>query len=197
MSDAKPPSDLSIDEILTTIRRIISEDEQAGTQSIDNVGGPAAVSGAAAAASSDAGIGVSRPTGGLGGKPAAGAGGGSDDVLELTEAVNEDGTTRHLAPIGGSVRRLAETPPAAARPEPQLRETPDLRLAPGQPAAASNEARLPRDMAVGAAGRTLEDIVGDVLRPLLQAWLDENLPPMVERLVQAEIARVGREAGAA
>ena len=40
--------------------------------------------------------------------------------------------------------------------------------------------------------RTLEDLVREMLRPLLKAWLDENLPGMVERLVRAEIERVSR-----
>jgi cell pole-organizing protein PopZ len=40
--------------------------------------------------------------------------------------------------------------------------------------------------------RTLEDLVQDMLRPMLKAWLDQNLPPMVERLVKAEIERVTR-----
>ncbi len=40
--------------------------------------------------------------------------------------------------------------------------------------------------------RTLEDLVQDMLRPMLKGWLDENLPGMVERLVRAEIERVSR-----
>lgn len=40
--------------------------------------------------------------------------------------------------------------------------------------------------------RTLEDIVKDMMRPMLKAWLDENLPTVVERLVRAEIERVAR-----
>ncbi|TBW37981.1 DUF2497 domain-containing protein [Siculibacillus lacustris] len=40
--------------------------------------------------------------------------------------------------------------------------------------------------------RTLEDLVQDMLRPMLQGWLDQNLPLMVERLVKAEIERVTR-----
>lgn len=40
--------------------------------------------------------------------------------------------------------------------------------------------------------RTLEDLVGDMLRPLLKSWLDTNLPPLVERLVREEIERVSR-----
>ncbi len=40
--------------------------------------------------------------------------------------------------------------------------------------------------------RTLEDLVRDMLRPMLKTWLDDNLPGMVERLVRAEIERVSR-----
>jgi cell pole-organizing protein PopZ len=41
-------------------------------------------------------------------------------------------------------------------------------------------------------GRTLEDLVREMLRPLLKSWLDDNLPGLVERLVRAEIERVSR-----
>jgi hypothetical protein len=40
--------------------------------------------------------------------------------------------------------------------------------------------------------RTLEDLVREMLRPMLKGWLDDNLPGMVERLVRAEIERVSR-----
>ena len=40
--------------------------------------------------------------------------------------------------------------------------------------------------------RTLEDLVREMLRPLLKSWLDDNLPGMVERIVKAEIERVAR-----
>jgi uncharacterized protein len=40
--------------------------------------------------------------------------------------------------------------------------------------------------------RTLEDLVREMLRPLLKSWLDDNLPSLVERLVRAEIERVAR-----
>ena len=39
-------------------------------------------------------------------------------------------------------------------------------------------------------GPTIEDVVRDEIRPILKAWLDHHLPPMVERLVRAEIERV-------
>jgi uncharacterized protein len=40
--------------------------------------------------------------------------------------------------------------------------------------------------------RTLEDLVREMLRPLLKSWLDDNLPGLVERLVRTEIERVSR-----
>ena len=40
--------------------------------------------------------------------------------------------------------------------------------------------------------RTLEDLVREMLRPLLKTWLDDNLPGVVERLVRTEIERVSR-----
>jgi hypothetical protein len=40
--------------------------------------------------------------------------------------------------------------------------------------------------------RTLEDLVKEMLKPMLKIWLDDNLPPLVERLVRAEIERVAR-----
>jgi uncharacterized protein len=36
------------------------------------------------------------------------------------------------------------------------------------------------------------DMVREMIRPMLKAWLDDNLPIMVERLVRAEIERVAR-----
>ncbi|NVN86220.1 MAG: DUF2497 domain-containing protein [Rhodopseudomonas sp.] len=40
--------------------------------------------------------------------------------------------------------------------------------------------------------RTLEDLVKEMLRPMLKSWLDDNLPTLVERIVKAEIERVSR-----
>jgi uncharacterized protein len=154
MSDLKSPPVPSMDEILATVRRIIAEDEEL----------PAARSSGGSAVSDEAGDG--------------------DDVLELTEAINQDGSTRHLAPIGSAARpegglhepsRAAS--PADAEAEPQRREAPG----------AKNEPAM--------GDRTLEVVVCDLLRPLLRTWLEDNLPEIVERLARAEIARVVDESG--
>ena len=60
-----------------------------------------------------------------------------------------------------------------------------------------------RDTGQRRAGRSASDtaapggneVVSELLRPMLKAWLDENLPEMVERLVRAEIERVSRGRG--
>ncbi|RYE51721.1 MAG: DUF2497 domain-containing protein, partial [Rhizobiaceae bacterium] len=43
-----------------------------------------------------------------------------------------------------------------------------------------------------AERRSYDDIAAELLRPMLQEWLDENLPTLVERLVREEIERVAR-----
>jgi len=45
---------------------------------------------------------------------------------------------------------------------------------------------------IGQNARTLEDLVKEMLRPMLKSWLDDNLPGLVERIVRAEIERVSR-----
>ena len=45
---------------------------------------------------------------------------------------------------------------------------------------------------LGANARTLEDLVREMLRPMLKSWLDDNLPGLVERIVRDEIERVAR-----
>ncbi len=47
-----------------------------------------------------------------------------------------------------------------------------------------------RNVATHRGGPTVEDLVRDEMRPMLKAWLDGHLAPLVERLVRAEIERV-------
>jgi cell pole-organizing protein PopZ len=56
-------------------------------------------------------------------------------------------------------------------------------------------ARSFQDLAVAvdqAERRSHDEIAAELLRPMLQEWLDENLPTLVERLVREEIERVAR-----
>ena len=124
------------------------------------------------------------------------------DVLDLTEAIGEDGTVRHIEPV--AMRRDAATPlvpDGRVEPAPPRPESAGERLLsePASSAVSASFARLaaaPRQ-AEHNSEPTLDDLVRETLRPLLQAWLDEHLPALVERLVQAEIARVMGDAGSA
>jgi cell pole-organizing protein PopZ len=50
-------------------------------------------------------------------------------------------------------------------------------------------------LAIGNGGRTLESMVMELIRPVLKEWLDRNLPTLVERVVQKEIRKITRDVG--
>lgn len=102
----------------------------------------------------------------------------------------------------------------APRMPPESRQEPPV-LAPRIPFEAGQESPVPADrdpplvspQVHAAAGQafqrlaatahprpalTMEEHVTEMLRPMLRAWLDENLPAIVERLVEAEIERIRR-----
>jgi uncharacterized protein len=55
--------------------------------------------------------------------------------------------------------------------------------------------RTPPEVAIADdSGRTTEQFVEDMMRPMLREWLDQNLPMMVERIVQREIQKMARRA---
>ncbi len=48
------------------------------------------------------------------------------------------------------------------------------------------------DLLMEKHGRDLDMVAEEMLRPMLQEWLDNNLPSLVERLVRGEIERIAR-----
>jgi len=125
------------------------------------------------------------------------------EVLELTEAMAAS-QPEPQAPAFGKIDAeqdvVFDEPPPAPPPQP-VPPRPDRVPSDGSeppllsPAATAvvNSAfgTLAHSMLVQNA-KTLEDLVKEMLRPLLKAWLDDNLPTLVERLVRAEIERVSR-----
>ena len=84
--------------------------------------------------------------------------------------------------------RLVEAPlPVRPAEEPQERL-----LSPATDAAVTAAFSSLSNLVLERESRTLEDLVTEMLRPLLKAWLDDNLPKLVERLVREEIERVSR-----
>ncbi len=90
----------------------------------------------------------------------------------------------------------APPPPVAPPPPPQFfAESPitaETLLSQGPNAAVSQAFGSLSHMILSQNARTLDDLVKDMLRPMLKSWLDDNLPALVERLVKAEIERVAR-----
>ena len=124
------------------------------------------------------------------------------DILDLTEQM-EAPAAKPAPPfrtIDGSFdvsyeeEKSAPQMPAPPMPEPPPRaEESSHQLLSSVTSAAVDSAfnTLAQTVLVQNA-RTLEDLVREMLRPMLKAWLDDNLPGMVERLVRAEIERVSR-----
>lgn len=83
---------------------------------------------------------------------------------------------------------------AAPMPDPTLSEDmAEQLLAPAAEAAAQGAmARLSALTGTGIGGMTVEAMIRDMLKPMLKDWLDENLPALVERMVEKEIARISR-----
>jgi uncharacterized protein len=83
----------------------------------------------------------------------------------------------------------AAAPPPVAAPPP----APDRALISASTVAAVDSAfNTLAHTVIGQNARTLEDLVKEMLRPLLKSWLDDNLPGVVDRIVRAEIERVSR-----
>lgn len=137
-----------------------------------------------------------------------------DDVLELTDRWDEP---THQAPaaaprpapvesIGDIVAAPRSFERAESHEEPRSSEpprhhaprpvesSPEDRLV-GESAshsAASAFASLAESIFMPKEGRSLEDIVREMMRPMLSEWLNQNLPQIVEAQVRAEVERIAR-----
>ncbi|WP_372619294.1 DUF2497 domain-containing protein [Falsiroseomonas sp.] len=174
------PGDPAMDDILASIRRILNEDDGAGAT-------PPGAGGAAAS-----------------GEPAS-------EPLDLTESMMVQPAAAPPAAQARAPEPAAPEPPRAAEPpqpapavEPAEPEAPspgampaEVLVAPAVAAATTAAVgRLLRAVVqeraatVSRGGPSIEDVVREEIRPLLKDWLDQHLPPLVERLVRAEIERV-------
>jgi cell pole-organizing protein PopZ len=126
------------------------------------------------------------------------------DILDLTESMTAMPEPEPLpAPApqfrtidGNSDVDFDEAPepaPAPFAPAPPPAHDEHGRLISGATSAAVDSAfNALAQTVLSQNARTLEDLVREMLRPMLKSWLDDNLPGMVERMVRAEIERVSR-----
>jgi uncharacterized protein len=169
---APAANDPSMEDILASIRRILSEEE------------PGTAAAAAPATALESPAPDEKP----------------DDVLVLDPSMLVEDEEEAAAPSppspaepAPSVARLTAAPSMGSMEI----MPPSALLAPETEAAATTSVgnlmrslATERTMRVHRGGPTIEDIVREELRPLLKQWLDAHLPDLVERLVQAEIERV-------
>lgn len=181
MSDT-PEQEPSIEEILSSIRQIISDDED---DSVDEA--PVAP--------------APEP------EPEE-----EDDVLDLTEVVGEPAADEDSTPV--EEMDIAWDEPEAEPPAPKSEPEPVRESPPAAEKQAQSKDSIMTDQAASAtlegfsallgnlavergshpAGITLEDIVRELMRPMLRDWLDQNLPPLIEKLVREELERLAHKA---
>lgn len=85
-------------------------------------------------------------------------------------------------------------PPPVRQAGPRIEPEPaaETLISPATDASVNSAFSLLAHTVLSQNARTLEDLVKDMLKPMLKTWLDDNLPVVVERLVRAEIERVSR-----
>ena len=194
-----------MEEILASIRRIISEDDA-----------PAADAGLAAV-KAPAEDDVFEAHDAHDEKPAHPQP-AHEDVLELTQRVepapppapepsrqNADESVGDLDVFNTHPEPVQAPPPRRIEPEPEPESISSWKAAGAEvdedapliadhkaEAAANHFGSLVQNLAMPAGGRSLEDVVRELLRPLLKEWLDANLQQIVETRVQAEVERISR-----
>jgi cell pole-organizing protein PopZ len=206
MSNTAKVHEPTMEEILASIRRIIADDETAQPRSPLRAVRPVPAPAPEPEEAEDpyvASLGAAHDA------PAVFPEDDEDDVLELTDPV---------APAPSYTPPAAEEDfvapePAPVRPYMERPSKRDALADAGVPAeagaAAAGEGLIARETSAAVASafgslnntllsrdpRTIEDMVQDLLRPMLKGWLDENLPDIVERMVRAEIERIARGTG--
>ncbi|MES2337498.1 MAG: DUF2497 domain-containing protein [Pseudomonadota bacterium] len=155
-------SEPTMEEILSSIKRVIEESETA----------PSAVRARRSPARTNAQGGEPRDL-----PP-------SDEVLELSERAPFP-TAERMPPPVARREEAPVTPPASARLESIL--SAGAAEASRGPLEALSRMIVKPDV---AGSDTLEGMVREMLRPMLRDWLDANLPGIVETMVAKEIARI-------
>jgi cell pole-organizing protein PopZ len=178
-----------MEEILASIRQIISEDGEA-SQPSEGKGAQASIASAAEAPAKadeqedDAGPEPIQPI----------AAESIEEPEPHTEPEPEPDRSfaygEPMTPIS-SAAAYAPEPAAQSQPATIRREERNL-LSPQSDQAVHGAFSALAHTILAQNARTLEDLVAEMLQPMLKSWLDDNLPALVERLVQDEIQRVSR-----
>lgn len=161
-----PQAEPSMEEILASIRRIISEEEQAPN--------------------AEPILDLTQTD-----EPSVAATNVDDDIVfeAVEQAVAEETPLPEPA-----YAAPAPAPAAPQRPQPATPAPVDEILSPPTAnAAAGALARLAGSLKIAdTPNQTVEGVVRELLKPMLKEWLDRNLPAIVEARVEAELERIAR-----
>ena len=196
MSDANPQPEPSMEEILASIRRIISEDDEPGANAEET---PAEEAFDEILELTEI---AEEPEEEPAEEPEEEA---AEEELSIDDVLNEVTQEEELELLETKDEPAAE----AIDPVPKLPAAPiaaeliDVGLLAAETTAAAAGMlsglvaavdRAHGGSVLGDANRTIEDLVKEVMRPMVKDWLDENLPGLTERLVRREIERLARHA---
>lgn len=204
---AKEPS---MDEILSSIRQIIADDDDSAVarsttvapepDPVDELMADAALSededdalelSTAQIVEEDAGFDLSDIPGNATDDDV------EDDIAEIVEPddISFDTDSEELEAFAEPEQIIEDEPVAqtAAMPDPTLSsDMADQLLEPATGAAIKSTFAKLSNVALGAHNMTIENMIREMLRPMLKDWLDENLPSVVEKMVEKEIERISR-----
>ncbi len=205
---SKPEQEPSIEEILASIRQIISDDDQPREADIDLSAKP----------EEKFEIPVAQP------EPEEAPKASFAEVLELTNEIpaEPEAVVASADDIDAMFNSAPVEEPKAPEPEPVKFEEPAPKVTPfpsaphpsvdavesifTNTAAQATSAAFSKlvgnipvereeNMTMYANGRvTIEDMVRDMLKPMLRDWVNENVPAIVERLVEKELEKLARQA---
>ena len=194
MSDTKA-AEPSIEDILASIRKIISDDEPAAVEAVAEPAPVAIAEPPPAPPEPEA-----DPWAEALAEQAADED-EDDDILDLTEIVPEPTAPEPEPEPEPVVEPIVERPPVPQVAAPVVAKDDEALASPETVHAAADAfARLahpePKQpvphISSPADGKSVEDLVRELLRPLLREWIDGNLPVMVETLVQKELQKIAR-----
>jgi uncharacterized protein len=212
MTQAAKAQEPSMEEILASIRRIIADDDAAKTPAKaaeppkpapPKPAPPARPAAPPAASATNSQDDIDAMFSGLDDAPEtapAAPAPAQPDILDLTEAMEASnagaaGFRAVDAEADVDFNEQTQPPPVAntvAEARRQFQQSIPPLLSPSTSAAVDSAFNTLAQTVLVKNARTLEEMVAEMLRPMLKTWLDDNLPGMVERIVRDEIERVSR-----
>ena len=214
MADTKTEQEPSIEEILESIRQIISEDTDSG-EKLATEENPLDISQATPPSPADV---VQEPVvlapveqepvpdSDLVLKPVSEPGPADDvDILDLVEKVNPEQAVEPEEPSLAKVEMVEKSvtdeavtdEPVIEEPKAEEPAKDDLISAQTADVAVETLSKLlAGDIAIEDTGHvgkvTLEEMTRELMRPMIKSWIDQNLPGIVEKMVQKEIEKLSR-----